>query len=881
MASKNFNPKQMKKLLLFLAFGTYLKCESQITASSTLVCDGQSVTLVAPPTRLNTTLAGGNNHRGNMFNLVAINTLTITSFDAHPQGNTTIEIYYKAGTYSGFENASTSWTLVGSAAVTAQPFGNLTPVPVAINVVIPAGQTYAFYVTSNNTAVALNYSNGTTAGSVYSSDANLQFIEGIGLEYPFTGSPFSPRVWNGRINYNASSTTYTWSNGASTYSTSVSPSITTTYSVAVNSATNTSSISISVNPSPTVSINNGTICSGNSFSIIPSGADTYTIQGGNSNVSPLSNSTYTVKGTASNGCLSINTATLNLTVNTTPTVSVNDGTICSGNSFSIIPSGASTYTIEGGNTNVSPLVNSTFTVNGTASNGCVSANTATLNLTVNTTPTVSVNNGTICSGNSFSIIPSGANTYTIEGGNTNVSPLISSTYTVSGTAANGCVSANTATANLTVNTTPTVSVNSGTICSGNSFTILPSGASTYTIDGGSTTVSPLINSSFTVNGTASNGCVSANTATSNVTVNTTPTVSVTDGTICSGNSFSIVPSGADTYTIEGGSSTVSPVINSTYTVNGTATNGCLSANVATLSLTVNTTPTLTVNSGLICTGQSFTIIASGADTFTFSSGSNIVSPAVTSVFSVTGTSSLGCIAANTAISTVTVVTNPTITVNSGAICAGGVFVLIPGGASTYTFSSGSASVSPTSNTTYSVTGSVGPGCIGTNTAVATITVNPLPTLSASSTSSVICATESVIVTANGALTYTWNATTASSVITISPAVTTSYTLAATDANGCQNTLLFTQDVSECTGVTQQAKAPLTISIFPNPGNGIYSVNSETTLLVSVYDALGKMVLSEKLSEGKQQIDLSAFKNGFYILKAEAGNGSKTFKLIKE
>ena len=46
----------------------------------------------------------------------------------------------------------------------------------------------------------LNYTSGTSEGSVYSSNSYLEFLEGKGLEYPF-GNDFTPRIWNGIINY--------------------------------------------------------------------------------------------------------------------------------------------------------------------------------------------------------------------------------------------------------------------------------------------------------------------------------------------------------------------------------------------------------------------------------------------------------------------------------------------------------------------------------------------------------------------------------------------------------------------------------------------------------------------------------------------------------
>jgi hypothetical protein len=66
-------------------------------------------------------------------------------------------------------------------------------------------------------------------------------------------------------------------------------------------------------------------------------------------------------------------------------------------------------------------------------------------------PTITVNSGAICAGQSFTINPTGANTYTIQGGNAVVSPSISSTYTVIGTNAAGCQSDAFATSSLTVN----------------------------------------------------------------------------------------------------------------------------------------------------------------------------------------------------------------------------------------------------------------------------------------------------------------------------------------------------------------------------------------------------------------------------------------------
>lgn len=262
----------MKKILLLLSIfamnpSVHSQCETSVYPEDSTICLGDTVNLTAygPSTDLTTTFSAGNNHRGNMFDIVAVNTVTIESFDAHPMGNTTIEIYYKVGGFAGSESNPGAWTLVGSAAVVAQPTGTPTPVPVSIGVTIPAGQTYSFYVTSSNTAVSINYSDGTTPGAVYASDGNIQFLEGVGLEYPFTagGGTFSPRIWNGNIHYStAGTTTFSWSNGASTNTIDVSPSVGTTYYVDItpfgcptvtDSVTiNVSNLSIDLGPDLTI-----------------------------------------------------------------------------------------------------------------------------------------------------------------------------------------------------------------------------------------------------------------------------------------------------------------------------------------------------------------------------------------------------------------------------------------------------------------------------------------------------------------------------------------------------------------------------------------------------------------------------------------------------
>lgn len=110
------------------------------------------------------------------------------------------EIYYKAGTHVGSENNAAAWTLIGSAAgVTSAGTDVPTAIPIPVGVTIPAGQTYAFYIT-NTSGAGTSYTDGAAVGNLLSSDANISVYEGVGKSYPF-GLTFTVRNFNGTIYY--------------------------------------------------------------------------------------------------------------------------------------------------------------------------------------------------------------------------------------------------------------------------------------------------------------------------------------------------------------------------------------------------------------------------------------------------------------------------------------------------------------------------------------------------------------------------------------------------------------------------------------------------------------------------------------------------------
>jgi hypothetical protein len=429
-------------------------------------------------------------------------------------------------------------------------------------------------------------------------------------------------------------------------------------------------------------------------------------------------------------------------------------------------------------------------------------------------------------------------------------------------------------------TAPIISVNSGSICSGNSFVISPSGATNYTFSGGSATVSPFTSANYTVIGSNTGSCTSPASAISNVTVIALPVITVASGSICTGSSFTLSPSGASSYTFSSGSAIVTPTANETFTISG-EDQGCYALD-AVADVTVNALPTISISNGTICTGQSFTLSPSGASSYTFSSGGAVVTPTANETFTITG-DAFGCnalpVTANVSVNAL-----PIISVANGTICAGNSFTLNPTGALTYSFSSGSAVVNPTTTSSYSIIGTDSLGCQSAGAAISNVMVNQNPIVNATSNSSFICAGQSANLTANGANSYVWSNASTTSSITIAPSTTTSYTVTGTGNNGCVGTAIVSQSVSLCTAIGTFMSSEVEISllkIYPNPSNGHFTIFISEKMIVKIFDLTGKLVHFQKLNEGANGIQLQNISQGIYILKADNGYKIQHEKIVVE
>ena len=538
----------------------------------------------------------------------------------------------------------------------------------------------------------------------------------------------------------------------------------------------------------------------------------------------------------------------------------------------MVPSGASTYVYSSGSSVVAPTLNTSYTVTGTSVAGCNADAISTV--TVNANPVVTVNSGSICNGFSFTMTPAGSISYTYSSGSSVVAPTTNTSYTITGENVAGCTAIVENT--VTVNSNPVVTVNSGSICSGNSFTMVPSGALSYTYSSGSAIVSPSVTTSYTTTGANSFGC--ENNVVNTITVSTTPVIVASSGAVCTGGSYTIVPTGALTYTFSSGSAVVSPTATSSYSVTGSNIDGCQSDVV--LTVTVNPTLLFSANSGSVCLGSTFTMTPTGALTYTYSSGTAVVTPTASSSYTIIGENSVGCL--GTEICNVTVNSLPTVTVNSGSICSGQSFTIIPTGANTYTYSGGSNVVSPTINATYTITGTDVNGCVTAIDAISSVTVNANPIVNATSDFTLICTGEIVTLNASGATSYTWNTGVTTTSVTDTPTVTTTYTVNGNDVNGCNGTAMATVNVNDCVGLQNLSTNTLNVNLYPNPNNGLFTIETRSTenKNIIVTDVTGRIVLAKSTSENSFAADLKDLNNGLYFVSIKTTSSTVSIKIVK-
>ncbi|MBI2268887.1 MAG: gliding motility-associated C-terminal domain-containing protein [Bacteroidetes bacterium] len=464
------------------------------------------------------------------------------------------------------------------------------------------------------------------------------------------------------------------------------------------------------NPLPNITgVTSGT------FNSSPAGLIFTNTTTGEINLSASSLNTYTVTYTTAGPCANSSTATITITNAPIATFGYTASPYCQnaadpspvysggGTAGSFTSTPGLSINSGTGSINLNTSTPGTYTVTNTiaASGGCPAV-TATATITITTQPiaTFSYTGSPYCQNSTdpspvfsgggtagtFTSTP-GLNINSVTG-TINLNASIPGTYTVTNTiAASGGCPATTATSSITITAQPVATfgytaspycqnaANPSPVYSGGgiagSFTSTPG----LSINSGTGTInlSASTPGTYTVTNTipASSGC-STTTATSTITIIAAQsgTFNYSLSSFCKGsaNPFPVFTGGSIAgifsstpgLTINGNTgeidlSTSSP---GTYIVTNTIppANGC-PATTETSSITVVATPVITVSSLTICSGQTGTLSASGAASYTWSTGNttnNIsINPTASTTYTVSGTTS-GCMGS----STVTVIVNP-------------------------------------------------------------------------------------------------------------------------------------------------------------------------------------------------------------------------------
>ena len=576
------------------------------------------------------------------------------------------------------------------------------------------------------------------------------------------------------------------------------------------------------------------------------------------NLNNLCAGTYSVTVQDVNGCVDFATAIIGEPAQLTAIVNTIDAT-CFGSSTGSVTSnvngGIVNYTYQWSNTattqNIALLTAGNYTLTVTDNNGCIATANGTINQPLQIQLSTIVTDASCgnANGNIDLTVTNGVGAFSYNWSNTaiteDIQNLLSSVYTVTVTDNNNCSVAITATVQNTPLPIITATANPNAICFGDNTIITAAGAMSYAWTPSATlnqstgivvVANPTTTTTYTVIGTATNGCTNETTVV--VTVNSIPVINLTNATICIGSQTTLTAGGASIYTwspntnlnqTTGQTVIANPTTTITYTVTGT-TAGCSST--ATAIVTVNSLPIITTNIATtsICINSNATLTVAGANTYVWTpnnglanttSSTQVASPTITTTYTITGTNANGC--TNTATITINVNLLPVVTVTlPQGICPGQSAQFTATGADTYTWNPATAlnqitgstvSSTPTTNISYTVTGTnTTTGCV--NTATTSIIINPLPIIAISPSAAFICIGDNINLSASGATTYSWSPssginTTVGATVNASPTTTTTYTITGTSQLGCVD--------STTTVVIVGEYATIDITIGPTEG----------------------------------------------------------------
>jgi len=545
------------------------------------------------------------------------------------------------------------------------------------------------------------------------------------------------------------------------------------------------------------------------------------------------------------------------------------------------------------NTTVTTVTTTTvYTLTITDANGCVDRDT--VSVAVLAAPPVSLGADTTLCGTSFTLDagnPGSSYLWSTGAGTQTLNVTQSGTYSVSVQFPSGCFNQDNIVVNLL--TPPMYTIGPDTSTCGNSVVVdAGSGYTSYTWSTGATsqTETVITNDTISVTVVDANGCVLTDTI--GVTLSPAPSVNIgPDTTQCGGTiALDAGNPGALFFWSNSTSSQVTTVNSSgTYYVNVLTQAGCSASD--TVQVTINNQPDVNLGPDTsICLTS--VILDAGNPTCTFLWSNLSTSQTVTvgtGTFSVVALDPSGCFDADT----ISVTTNvpPVVTVSQDtSICAGGTASLNATGGVTYLWSNNAtgstALVSPTTNTAYYVTGTDANGCQASDVVIVTI----LPNANALFTATVTGATVNLSNQSTGAVSYTWNFGDSSPVNnTASPshtyATNGTYTVTLTVVGPC-GTDTYTQVITISEVGVQDSDIANTLSIYPNPNNGQFTVSFSFTdqkdVTVELIDISGRTISASNLENVltfNQELGGAELADGVYFVRISTEEGVVTRKIV--
>jgi len=629
-----------------------------------------------------------------------------------------------------------------------------------------------------------------------------------------TQAPVTGTITGNRYLCHGQSTTLTVSDdGNNTYhwydgSTSASINITAQglYSVTVTNASgcqNTLSVQVNEYNNPTPNISGLlTICESQTTTLRATGGSTYLWDNGSTQplITVNATGTYTVTVTDQHGCTASTSASV--IVNPEPVVNVLAQTsVCQGSPVTLTAiSNANVFNWSNGQNTasitVTPMVSTNYTVLVTDENGCTS--TASQMVTVNSLPNAYLSApSTICQGDTATMTVSGGISYHWNTGqySSTIRVTTGGTYSVDVYGTNGC--STTLQQSLVVNSLPMATVTENAeICRGQQATLstdAPTGC-TFFWSTGSHQSHITVSDAGTYRVTITNANQCSKVYSSEVTVHELPVVNITGNSeICQGQTAVLTAmSDADVqfvWSTGDHNAYTTAYLPGPCTV--TATNSYNCSATASRTVVVHELPAPQINGNtIVCKGSSTTLTAVGGSSYRWDTGDSsnviVVTPTVSRAYVVTVTNVYGCVASTAVM--VTVNDLPEITFQGNTtFCEGTTTTIVASGARDYAWSTGAqtSSVVLNSTGTYRVTATNNLNCSKTDSIF--VKMNPNPVVLISGTERV-CAGGSGTLTAMGATYYTWDNGAVTPTITVTPAVTTSYSVTGYDTNGCSSTV---------------------------------------------------------------------------------------------